>query len=191
MELEDDVTEVEFELSADARVRLRTMDGDQVLSGVPVEISDPTGTYDYGAFPSDAAGLCESRPVHEGEHVVRVRTPSLWPVETRWMAREDERVDVLQLRRRGNLELTLENAGNARIAHAQVHRESSEVSASVADWTARNLCRASSASLTTDAAGRLSVEGLPRGDYSWRCGQASGELTVAPLGWTRIALRVE
>lgn len=191
VELEDDVTEVEFELSADARVRLRTMDGDQVLSGVPVEISDPTGTYDYGAFPSDAAGLCESRPVHEGEHVVRVRTPSLWPVETRWMAREDERVDVLQLRRRGNLELTLENAGNARIAHAQVHLESIEFSASVADWTARNLCRASSASLTTDAAGRLSVEGLPRGDYRWRCGQASGELTVAPLGWTRIALRVE
>lgn len=188
--LDRDVNEVEFVLEADARVRVRAMDGAQMLSGVPVEIGDSSGVYDYGVFAGDGNGISESRAVHEGRYLVRVRTPSIWPFEGHFSAREDEGYDVLQLRRRGGLELVVFDANGARVANAVVLLASNELGSSVAHWLASGLCTASSSSLSTNDQGVLVIDGIPRGDYTWTCGSASGITTVEPLKRRTVELRL-
>lgn len=131
------------------------------------------GSSRSAAFPqeSDAAGRVDWGPLGAGDYVLSATHPEYWPVERELHTSSENQ--VVQIRRRGGITLAVDSL-SGRHEGLAVDLVSSEFGASVRAWIEAGLVEASSESLTTDADGRLSVQGLPHGTYRWQILSAEG-----------------
>lgn len=93
----------------------------------------------------------------------------------------------------GVLACTLRDAYGAPIPNVQVALRSQDLGEDVERWVAEHRVPAPTAGLRTDADGRLRLEGLPQGDYTWRARAPAGgerEGLVHVRGRTESALEV-
>ena len=132
------------------------------LAGVIVDLdpASPRPLEKTRSATSDARGAATMSRLPTGDWKARARADGRFPAHAVFDTAEGSRRDVdMILRRTGNLELTVRQAGGAAIAGAVVFIH--DGTASAEDWLAEGIITTSTGQLSTDAHGRLDVEGLP------------------------------
>jgi uncharacterized GH25 family protein len=120
-----------------------------------------------GQRTTDANGRVTFTDLGQGLFRFACQRADVWSTSVEVALAEDEAAkrDV-QMRRLGNVELAAVDAEGNPLAGMTVSVRSIEFDADVADWIAAERVRAPGG-LRTDGAGKLLLEGLPNGRYSW------------------------
>ena len=145
-------------------MELRLLDGDDPLGGIHVAWIDSSGSRSFRRLRSDLTGRLSIANVGPEPMHLRVDDARVWPSDFHIAA--SGREQVLAVRRRADLNLLVTAPGGLPVRDLALEIRSVEFDASLQDWQARGLLPAS-ASLATDAEGRLRVPGLPHGSYEW------------------------
>jgi hypothetical protein len=174
---------VEFVLEAKGGLGLRVRDGDQPLAGVTVRMETAGGTTISEVLQTNSDGACRFEAVGAGSVRLALSRSDCWPVLVeRVLGESEEGVIDVSMRLLGDIELTLRNRDGLAVAGRELALRSIEFDFDVARWLAQDRIRAPTG-LHTDSLGRLVLEGLPRGAYSWALAGAaepSGTFEVAP-----------
>jgi hypothetical protein len=159
--------ELEFVLEATGSLELDLLDGDVPLAGVLTRIQTTAGVTLGDARQTDDQGRVRYDSLGEGSYHLACHRDDCWPttVNEELAPGEHARVRV-QMRRLADLEFTLLSAEGLPIADVPVEFESLEFELPIDAWLAQERIRAPGG-LTTDGRGKVRVEGLPRGTYSW------------------------
>jgi hypothetical protein len=159
--------ELELVLEATGSLELRIRDGDVPLAGVSASIETSGGVLLSDTRATDEGGLVRFEPLGEGTYRVGLRRMDCWTVLHDQVLGEDEHSSVtIQMRRLGDLELTLLDGNGLPLAGLAVALRSDEFDLGLETWLREKKIQAPGG-LTTDVKGRIRVTGLPRGPYSW------------------------
>ena len=182
--------EHELVLAPDGSLELCFRDGELVLGGVETRLETVRGTPLKDVRASDAGGCVRYEALGAGTYRFGCSRADCWPtsVERALGEGEDARLEV-ELRRLGELELTLWSAGGGTAGGVALELVCVDLGAQVAEWLEAQRIEAPDG-LTTKPDGTLSLRGLPRGRYRWSAsGQVGGEFTLEP-GQNRLDLRL-
>lgn len=183
IDLDDD--EIEFVLQAQGPLEVRLLDGDLPLAGVSVRMETSSGTTLSEVVHTNADGRCRFESVGAGSVRLAGHRPDCWPVVVeRSIAEGEAAVVEAQMRRLGDVELTVRNADGLPVTGFELRLQSVEFETDVAAWLEKGLVRAPGG-LVTDGLGRVELEGLPNGTYAWGPAgdsAAFGTFQVAPGG---------
>lgn len=169
-----------LELRAEGSIDIAMMDGETPAVGINCDLFvDGFTTGQHWSEQTDESGRVRWERLGEGRYRVVATHPDYWPLEDRVEPQEEAR--VLQIRRRGDLEISIDSS-SGRVDGLAVQLASMEFGVDVVEWVGAGLVEASSSVLETDAEGRLVIEGLPHGAYQWRVITADGSAE----GWTEV-----
>lgn len=188
-----------LELVLDARLALRVqvMDHTTPLGGIELYARDEA-RFENGLAnaTSDPTGLATWRAVSAGAYEVAVVHPGLWPDRARIVVTEANPPVEMQVRRLGGAEFRVTTALGQPVRGVRVDLHSLERDVSVAKWIETGAVPAPGGGLITDEQGRLTVRGLPNGDFSYRAtlpngSVIDGSVRVPPLDVIEVPVRVE
>ena len=167
VQLPADASEViELELAAHEHWHAILRDGAVPVSGVSCRLLARNSALAVGHDTSDAEGHISWEPLNRGDYDFFADHPNYWPTSAT-LGTTEETPHVIQVRRRGDLRVTVRTAGGVKAPGASVRIVSDEFETDVTQWVQSGLVSASPASLTTDEDGELVLEGLPHGEYRW------------------------
>ena len=180
-ELPDGVAVVE--IGGEAWLRAHLHDGEMAGSDVRAMLYDSTAYFLVGEHASDAAGILNIPGLSAGPHLLVLDDPRYWPSEHLVEASKSESPQPVEIRRLGGLSIEVLDPGGVPVSGLPVELISGEFAIPVAHWLSQDIVQCGASGLTTDLTGRIHVDGLPRGIYTWRitAGLASGlagEVTV-------------
>lgn len=170
---------IEIVLAPDRTIELQLLDDAEPLpslSCLPIE------EHRFSRLPmasSDAAGLVRWMAVGAGRFRVQIRQPGYWPTDAEVEALPPGQRTEVQVRRLGDLDVTVTRVAGGSTAGVALELESLEFGVPVATWLADARVTSSTGSLTKDRQGRLSLTGLPRGKYGWSAEGAGGTVEVS------------
>ncbi len=166
----------ELKLSGEARLEIPLQDDGVPCPHVPVLLRDPTAFFTIGEYTSDAAGTIDIAGLSEGPHRLALNDPRYWPSEHTVEASNSGSSKPVEIRRLGGLSIEVLDPGGVRVGGVPVELVSVEFGIPVAQWLSQGLVLCGESGLNTDLSGRIQVDGLPHGTYSWRIagGSASG-----------------
>ena len=159
----DDVVEVV--LDADYSIAARLLDGSEPVQGVLVFLRHVEGPFGRPFRSPDSRGEVLWTGVGEGTYSIRVGAPGYWSTEVHVDAQRGrpEPVDI-QFRRRGDLELSLEDSTGSPVAGIEVRVQPLDQPGSLSHWISEDRIDAPSG-LVSSLGGRVVLRGLPRGPY--------------------------
>jgi hypothetical protein len=165
---------IELRLAAELHVEVQLLDGEHALSGVHCRLWDPLENNALPPVTTDTSGLARWNRLAEGSYRVRVSGPGVFDTVATVESRADELPTTVAVRRTGSLELRVVAPSGLSIPAATVELGAHGFAASVAEWVAAERVQSSHPGLRTDGQGRLTLEGLPRGEYACHVRTPSG-----------------
>lgn len=193
----DPAQPLELVLDARLELRVRVVDHTTPLPGIELYARDLARFEDGLAdSTSDASAIATWRSVAAGTYEVSVIHPGLWPDRLRVDVTPAGSVTPIQVRRLGGVDFTLSTALGHPVSGARFELRSLERDTAVSKWINEGAVPAPPHGLTTDDQGRLSVRGLPNGEFSYRAllpngGTAEGTIHVPPFDVLQVTLRIE
>jgi len=182
--IEASAKEIEVVLQARGAIELVLVDGEAPLANVSAQIETSGGVRLGDTKITGAAGEVAFPQLGEGSYHIACRRADCWPVRVDEDLAPDETARrEVQMRRLAELEITVLEETGLPVSGVELELESNEFDVQVASWIAAGSVRAP-AGLVSDAHGKIRLEGLPRGPYSWSLtlgdrGQ-SGTLEITP-----------
>ena len=153
----------EFVLTSGASLRIRVVDDGVPIAGAQVqlldEVNDPFRSHHY----SDVAGMVEFLALHPGSFRVKARHPECWSTAIEATATLAPSVVDLQLPHLGNLEIVVRDSTGSSRPRVPLELTCLEFEVPVSQWLQAGLI--SGGPLTSDASGRVALQGLPHGHY--------------------------
>lgn len=185
----DDVAQIV--LDAECELQLAFVDGSEPLPWMKLFLFDSLASVELRDFIVDQRGEALLERLTRGRYRLVLDQPGIWRkvVDVEVSSKHSKlRVDV---RRTGDLELLVVKPGGAPAAGVSLELDSVEFGESVGAWIAAGRVECPSGASVTDAAGRLVLRGLPRGEYRWSIGASSAVVSVPPraVGRETIELR--
>jgi hypothetical protein len=171
---------IEIVFSPENAIELQLMDGLDPLPAVSCRLVEDHVSYTLPAAASDATGVVCWKAIGSGRFRVQVQQAGLWPPDASVEALPAGQRTEVQVRRLGDLDVSLARASGGSTAGMVLELESFEFQTSVATWIAEGRVTSSTGSLATDVQGRLSLTGLPRGTYAWSAEEQGGTVDVFP-----------
>jgi hypothetical protein len=159
-------------------VELRLLDGAEPLPSVSCLLIEEHGFARLPVASSDGSGRVRWEGVGEGGFIAQVRQGGYWPTDASVQALPPGQSTEVQVRRLGDLDLSVQRLSGASAAGLVLELEALELGTSVAAWIEEGLVSSSTGSLATDGEGRLGLTGLPRGSYRWTAEGQSGVVDV-------------
>jgi hypothetical protein len=122
---------------------------------------------------TDEDGLVRFEALGQGSYYLACRRADCWPktVEVELQAEHSTRLDV-QMRRLADLELTVFAQNGLPATGVDVELTSVEFGSVVQDWLTQQRVRGEG--LRTDSHGKILIQGMPRGPYTWSIPAAEG-----------------
>lgn len=193
----DDSKPLELVLDAQFALRVQVIDHTTSLPGIELRACN-LARFEEGlaSGTSDSTGIAAWRSVGAGEYEVSVVHPGLWPDHLRVDVNENSQPTRFQVRRLGNVVFDVKTTLGNPVNGARFELESVERNESVERWIAEGSVLASAKELRTNEQGRLTVSGLPNGDFRYRVALPNGAtlegvVTVPPSNTVERALRVD
>ena len=183
-----DELELQFFPSRSVEVLLR--DGSEPLVGVQCWLFEKHGTYGLAPRTSASDGRIAWEHLGPGPYELRADHPEVWSTEVPIEARGPGDTQVVQLRRKGNVVIELDNVQGQPLANQAFELVSSQFQTSVEAWIEAGRVQSSTGTLRTDSLGEVELFGLPRGAYGWSARGTAGDMVVAPSATTRERLSV-
>ena len=171
---------IEIVFAPDRSIELQLMDGVDPLASVSCLPVEERGFARLSPTSSDATGLVRWTAIGAGRFTVQIRQPGFWPTDAGVEALPPGQRTEVQVRRLGDLDVSLERTSGGSTAGVVLELESLEFQVSVATWVADGRVTSSTGSLAADAQGRLGLTGLPRGTYAWSAEGQGGTVEVLP-----------
>ncbi len=171
--------ELVFDLSASINLSLH--DGGAAQSAITCRLWSLQNDYAVctGRTP-DAAGQVNLGEMGPGAYELRTDGPGHWPVVMEVEARSPASSYSVEVRRLASLTLTVVDSEGTARGQQTISLQHVDLGESVEDWLAQGLLASSAGSTLTDGTGKLSLTGVPHGEYRWHCNSASGMLTLLP-----------
>jgi hypothetical protein len=169
---------IEIVFAADREIELQIRDGSVPLPSVSCLLIEERGFARLPVASSDESGVLRWKAVGPGRFTAQIRQAGYWPTDANVEALPAGQPTEVQVRRLGDLDVTVDRVSGTSAAGLRVELESVEFGDSVATWIADGRVSSSSGSMVTDSQGRLSLTGLPRGTYRWAAGGESGLVEV-------------
>ena len=176
-----------FEVVLDPTANLRALIVDELepLAGIQTYFYNRTGAFLVGTFASDESGRVQSGPVEEGDYLAVIRQPGIWNAELPLKASSGGEEAQIQVRRLGNLTVSIETVLGSPAKGVPLELWSEEFGESVASWIQAGRVQRPAQGLVTDSVGRISIEGLPHGTFRYSAktvesGAVTGTVTVLP-----------
>ena len=174
-------------LDTGPRCLLRLHESGQPVAGLYVHFTHELAPLDMRFFYiSDEAGFVRGPFLAADEHRIMINHPDYWPLVQPVQAGTSSEPMPIELHRRATLAFAVERGGQP-VAEARFELRHAELGTTVGDWIDAGML-GSVRALASDAAGRLTLVGVPRGTYRWTCTE-SGGTTVS--GTTELAGGVE
>jgi hypothetical protein len=159
-----DPLELSFESESTLAVRL--VESGQPRPGVQVRVLGGSGTYIVGWFNSDAEGRVRVPQLGAGSYDLTVLHPGYWQHGASVAASDAEEGTPFEVYRLGTLRVTAKSVGGAAVAGLGVELEHQQLG-TASEWLASARVQVNGTALATDSTGTLTIEGLPRGVYTW------------------------
>ncbi len=145
-------------------------------------------------YISDEAGLVRGPFLGPGVYTLYPNHRDYWPTLDTLTPRDSPEPLGIELYSRSTLALELTTLAGQPIAGARLALEHRQLGERADAWLASGAIRCP-LGLVTDAAGRLELAGIPRGDYAWSCltpdgAEAAGTLRLAPRENRVLSIRV-
>ncbi len=185
-----DPTEIVIE--SQGRILLVVLDGDQPLAGISCRLVAGNGKPLGLAKNSDAAGTVTWDGLHPGSFHISFFNEDCWPNTTQVEAQEEGTQTPVQIRRLGNLSVSVHAANGLPVYGQRVQIQSVEFDTDVGDWIAQGRVKAEHG-LVSDQRGEIHIQSLPHGHYQWAITTAAGEsfrgeVEVPPLSTGMLAI---
>ncbi|MBL8858312.1 MAG: carboxypeptidase regulatory-like domain-containing protein [Planctomycetes bacterium] len=183
----------EIVLAGNCSVELRARDGAVALPGVSLELGVPQADdFVFERIATDDAGRARFQRLEHQDFEVRVLGVGLWPTVVHVSPTLEGAQRELQVRRLGGARLRATIVGTP-FRNKPIQVRSVEFDTDVAEWLAAGRIEASANKLITDADGRLNLDGLPNGQYTWSAKssdgtQMNGHFTVPPRAVTDVTI---
>ena len=167
---------MEVRLDPRSRLRFRLLDRDFPLGGTRylIEGRMSGGLLEQGTTRADGSDERERVEPRSRVEIV-IEDPRLWPVRVPVPA--DGGQHDLQVRRRGGLQVEVSRLGQP-VAGCRIQLWSREFETEVTTWLEAGQVLGGT---VTDARGRLSLEGVPNGEYDWTMRAVDGSATEGSL----------
>lgn len=181
---------VPVRLQAENALSLRLLDGDRPLEGVRASLRGALTGMPMTDRTSNVDGALEWGQLGEGEYLVRIEGAGYQPLEARLESRATRAVHELQVRRLGELLVTIRDEGGAPLAGQVLELSSIEYERAVGALFESGLAPGAAPDLVSDAQGRVVIARLPRGEYAWRVAERSGVVSVLPLARATLEIQL-
>jgi hypothetical protein len=180
VELDADPSSIQsVRLGPDASVAVRLQDGDEPLAGVACWLREPASTFMVPIATTNAQGIAVWERLRKTTYELDVGGKGLWRTRSLVPAFEGSgQATEVQVRRLGSIELTVRNEAGLPVGGLPIELRSKEFGEDVSSWIAAGRVPSPPQGLATDAAGKLLVAGIPRGDYLWSAGGAEESAIV-------------
>ena len=178
-------------LDSNSTLSVSAEDGGQSISSLEV-FGRASGTEFYlQNFATNASGTVTWSNISEGPYELSVEDLAFWPLIREINVSGSDTHVALDVRRRGNILLTVLNEFGTPISNAEVSLTSNEYETSVTQWLAEDLVISSTGTMRTDNSGTLRVSGVPHGEYSLSVNGNASTVTIPPHGTLEHELRLE
>ena len=166
----------EVELDPKLAVEILLQDDSDPLPGVTCKLwASEKQEIGQAAASTNSLGVARWTYFTPGKFFIKVDHPGYWSTSAWVPSQEPGAPTPIQVRRVGNLDVLVKNSSGLAVAGQPLQLRSNEFSADVAVWLKESRITASSSTLTTDGQGKLHLQGLPRGDYTWTVQNSGGE----------------
>lgn len=156
---------IQLVLHAEERIELAVRDGATPLGGVLCRLVAPDGRILGLPLQTDEAGLVSIDAIAEGSYLLRMSHEECWGTTKTVAAGPGLGRQEAQLRRLGDLRITVLDDTDAPLPGVSLQLESVEFQQDVATWVGEG--KAVMASTQTDVYGGIDVYSIPNGPYKW------------------------
>ena len=153
-------------LDSSASVRATLVERGKPAVGVPVRLMESGGWRMLLAGTSDTTGLAQFNSLSPDLWDLHVSGGGWWPTKTSIRASETADPTPVEVRRMGSLEVLVSREGFA-VSGAAVSLVSTEQDEPVQTWLDEGRAFAGPTGLVTDNTGKVDLNGLPNGPYTW------------------------
>ncbi len=187
---------IELTLAPSLTLRVRALERSQPAPNLELRACDQQGlVFGLNSGTTNADGIASWGPVGKGEFKIEVRHPGYWPSDHLLRLDEDAAPLAIQVRRLGNVELTVSDVHENPVSGVAVDLYSIEDQQWVSSWIGSGAVHAPEGGLKTNSAGKVRVNAVPNGLYRWRVTPAEtamseGEFTIAPQSTSQVAVEV-
>ncbi len=163
-------------LGPDATLRVRLLDGADALRGIWVWCEETNSGQALRSASTDSKGVAEWDGIREAKYRVVLDDQGLWHADAIVASTLDANTthDV-QVRRVGGVEFEVRGSLGEPLADATVELVSNEFATNISTWISDGRLAAPTQGLATDLNGKLTLDGLPHGDYAWTVQTADGK----------------
>ena len=166
LHLETDEDPIIVRLDSSASVRATLVERGKPAVGVPVRLMESGGWRMLLAGTSDTTGLAQFNSLSPDLWDLHVSGGGWWPTKTSIRASETADPTPVEVRRMGGLEVLVSREGFA-VSGAAVSLVSTEQDEPVQTWLDEGRAFAGPTGLVTDNTGKVDLNGLPNGPYTW------------------------
>ena len=172
-----------LEIDGEASLQILLRDWESACPSVHALLYDETAYFVVGEYVADGSGFMRISSLGEGAHRLVLDDSRYWRSEHLVEASKSGSSQPVEIRRLGGLSIDVLDSAGVPVGGLPVEIVSTEFGIPVAQWLSQGLVLSGESGLATDLSGRIHVDGLPHGAYSWRiaAGSASGlggEVTV-------------
>lgn len=122
--------------------------------------------FSAGGAATDETGTARWSGLGPGNYLVEFRGTGYWPVSEQ-VSTPQTGVRQIAVRRLGDIELEVRNAAGVLVSGVALDIRSLEFDRFIASWAEEGKVELPEGGLYTDGHGRLRLDGLPHGEYSW------------------------
>jgi hypothetical protein len=159
--------EIEVVLRAVGHIEAVIQDGEIPLEGVSVRFETPSAIGLGDAQDSDASGLVRFEALGEGRYLLACRRGDCWPASIeRELAPDEEARVSIQMRRLASARIEVRDKEGQPVAGLSLDIVSKEFGTPVESWLREGRVQSTTGS-KTGADGRVWLQGLPNGPYTW------------------------
>jgi hypothetical protein len=181
---------IELVLAPSLTLRVQALERKQPVPNLEIRASDQQGvSFGLGAMTSNADAIASWGPVAKGDFRIEVRQPGYWPSDHLIHFAESSSPVPIQVRRLGNIELTVKNNYENPMPGVTVDLFSLDDQRWVSSWIESETVPAPEGGMRSNSEGRVRINGLPSGPYRWKAtapdaAAAEGEINLAPHATT-------
>lgn len=166
LHLETDEDPIIVSLDSSASVQATLVERGKPAVGVPVRLTESGGWRVLLTGTSDTTGLARFHSLSPDLWDLHVSGGGWWPMKTSIRASDTADPTPVEVRRMGGMEILVSREGFA-VSGAAVSLVSTELGEPVQTWLDEGRALAGSTGLVTDKTGKVDLNGLPNGPYSW------------------------
>lgn len=165
-------------LDAHSNATATVADNGFPISGLDIYCKAARTEFYLPTIATDATGTLTWSNISAGPYVLEIEDSALWPLTREIEVSGDETHVDVDVRRKGNLLLTVRNELGTPVSDAVVSLTSNEFSTSVSTWLASDLVLTSTGTMRTDESGKLRVSGVPNGEYTLDVNGSAANVTI-------------